>query len=110
MNPRPPAPHVDRSTETMEDTPAMLAQAAAIFLTPIIFAALAAGLTRLLWHRALARVSWWSLAWPAMTTASGVAVAGLLWAGRDGRMLTYGVMVAVCALTLWWRGFGPRRR
>ena len=33
---------------------------------------------------------------------------GLVLGGRDGRMATYGAMVAVAALTLWWRGFVRR--
>jgi hypothetical protein len=91
-------------------TGAMLAQAATLFLTPIMFGALCAGLTRLLWRRALGGRGWWALAWPAMAVASAVTVAGLAWTGRDGRMATYAVMVTVVALTLWWRGFGPGRR
>ena len=36
-------------------------------------------------------------------------VAGLVLFGRDGKMATYAGMVCACALTLWWRGFGPGR-
>jgi lipopolysaccharide export LptBFGC system permease protein LptF len=72
--------------------------------------AVAAALVKGLWRRELARTAWWRLAWPAMAAALAVAVAGLAWSGRDGRMGTYGVMVLACAVTLWWRGFGPGRR
>jgi hypothetical protein len=39
-----------------------------------------------------------------------VGAIGLLVLGRDGKMATYGAMVLACALTLWWRAFGPGRR
>ena len=38
-----------------------------------------------------------------------VLTAGLVLLGRDGKMLMYGSMVAACAFTLWWQGFGPGR-
>jgi hypothetical protein len=72
--------------------------------------ALAAALAKLLWWRELRGVSWRRLALPACTVAAAVTLAGLLVFGRDGKMATYGAMVAGCALVLWWRGFGPGRR
>jgi len=35
-------------------------------------------------------------------------VGGLVVFGRDGRMATYGLLVAATALALWWRGFVRR--
>jgi hypothetical protein len=64
---------------------------------------------KLLWRRELAATSWWRLARDASLAALLVLVAGLMLTGHDGRMATYGVMVVASALTLWWRGFGPRR-
>ena len=38
-----------------------------------------------------------------------MAAIGLVLFERDGTMAGYGAMVAACAVTLWWRGFGPGR-
>ena len=81
-----------------------------LFLVPLALGALAAALAKLLWRRELATVSWRRLVWPACVANAAVVLAGLVVFGRDGRMATYAAMVAVCALTLWWRGFGPGRR
>jgi hypothetical protein len=110
MRRAPPAVNEDQAMDAIALAGAMLAQAAALLLTPIMFGALCAGLTRLLWRRTLVGRPWWALAWPAMAVASAVTVAGMAWTGRDGRMATYAAMVAAVAFTLWWRGFGPRRR
>ncbi len=80
-----------------------------LFAVPLALGALAPALAKLLWRRELAAVSWRRLAWPACAACAGVVVAGLVLFGRDGRMATYGAMVAACAVTLWWRGFGPGR-
>jgi hypothetical protein len=81
-----------------------------LVLPGLMLGALAASLAKLLWWRALARVRWSALALPAMATSALVPMAALVLLGRDGRMAMYAAMVAVCALTLWWRGFGPGRR
>ena len=48
---------------------------------------------------------------PVATAGSALMlIAGLVFFGRDGKMATYGAMVLGCALSLWWVGFGPRRR
>jgi hypothetical protein len=81
-----------------------------LFLPALALGALSAALVKLLWRRELATVSWARLAAPAAGAAVAVALTGLLIFGRDGRMATYTAMVLACAITLWWRGFGPGRR
>lgn len=81
-----------------------------LLLPALALAALSAGLAKLLWRRDLKPVPWARLALPAGLACAAVALAGLVLFGNDGRMATYGAMVLVCALTLWWRGFGPGRR
>ena len=66
---------------------------------------LAAGAAKLLWRRELAAVPWPRLARDAALASALVLVAGLVFFGTDGKMATYAAMVAVCAATLWWRGF-----
>ncbi len=81
-----------------------------LFLPGLALGALAAALAKLLWRRELAPVSFKRLAVPAALAAAAVTLAGLVVFGRDGKMATYAGMVLACALTLWWRGFGPGRR
>lgn len=81
-----------------------------LFVPALMLGGIAAALTKLLWRRELAGVGWPRLAGPACAAAALVTLAGLVAFGRDGRMATYGGMVAACALTLWWRGFGPGRK
>ena len=76
-----------------------------LFAVPLGLGALAAALAKGLWRRELKGVAWQRLALPAALACAAVALAGLVVFGRDGRMATYGAMVAACALTLWWRGF-----
>ena len=71
---------------------------------------MAAGMAKLLWWRDLASASPWRLAAWGVLASSAALVAGLLWTGRDGKMVTYGAMVLVCALALWWAGWGAKRR
>jgi hypothetical protein len=53
----------------------------------------------------------WTVQFAVNLVAGLIALgAGLAWFGRDGKMATYAGMVLACALTLWWRGFGPGRR
>ena len=70
---------------------------------------IAPALAKLLWRRALAGASWVRLIGGVMVACAAVLVAGLVWFGHDGKMATYGAMVLVCALTLWWLGFGVGR-
>lgn len=80
-----------------------------LFLVPVALGALAPALAKLLWRKELAAVRWRRLALPACVACALVVVGGLIVFGRDGKMATYGAMVAACAATLWWRGFGPGR-
>lgn len=81
-----------------------------LFTPALLLGALSAALSKWLWRRELAGVGWRRLAGPACAVAAIATVTGLVVFGRDGKMLTYGAMVAGCALTLWWQGFGPGRR
>ena len=80
-----------------------------LFLVPVALGALTPALAKLLWRKELAGVSWLRMAVPASGACALVVIGGLVLFGRDGRMATYGAMVAACAVTLWWRGFGPGR-
>ena len=80
-----------------------------LLLPAVALALLAAGAAKLLWRRALAPVPWRRLAVPAAAVNALVWLAGLVWTGRDGTMMLYAAMVAACAFTLWWQGFGPGR-
>ncbi len=80
-----------------------------LFLPAVGLGALAAALAKLLWRRELRPVPYLRLAVPACAACAAVVLAGLMILGRDGKMATYGAMVVACALTLWWRGFGPGR-
>jgi hypothetical protein len=81
-----------------------------LFAPAVGLAMLATAGAKLLWRRELASVSWRRLAIPAALACALVLLAGLVLLGRDGKMATYGAMVAAAAVTLWWRGFGPGRR
>ena len=67
-------------------------------------------LAKLLWRRALAGARWTRLIGGVTAACAVVLVAGLVGFGHDGKMATYGAMVLVCALMLWWLGFGVGRR
>ena len=67
-------------------------------------------LAKLLWRRALAGARWTRLIGGVTAACAVVLVAGLVGFGHDGKMATYAAMVLVCALMLWWLGFGVGRR
>ena len=69
-----------------------------------------AALAKLLWRRELGGASWLRLSAWAVGCCAAVLVAGLVVFGHDGKMATYGAMVAACAITLWWLGFKPFKR
>lgn len=70
---------------------------------------LTALMAKLLWRRGLKGASLQRLALWAVAGSALALLAGLIVFGRDGKMLTYGAMVLVCALCVGWAGFGPRR-
>jgi hypothetical protein len=70
---------------------------------------LAAGLAKLLWWRVLRPASWWRLSLWASAACGAALVAALVLFGRDGKMAGYAMMVAACALSLWWGAFRPGR-
>lgn len=81
-----------------------------LLLAPCGLAAIHAAICKLLWRRELAGVTWWRLvAWCAVA-AVAVDLAGFVWAGHDGAMLTYGVMVVALVITTWLIAFAPWRR
>ncbi len=71
---------------------------------------LTALMAKLLWRRSLKGASLQRLAGWGMSGSATTLIAGLVVFSRDGKMLTYGAMVLACALSVWWAGFGPRRR
>ena len=81
-----------------------------LFTPALALGGIASALAKLLWRRDLAAVRWQTLAGPACAACAATTLAGLVLLGRDGKMATYAFMVLACALTLWWRGFGPGRR
>jgi len=79
------------------------------FFGPAIGVGLIATLiAKLLWRQHLRSASWLRLwAWASLP-AAGVAIAGLVVYGRDGKLATYTGIVLACALGLWWAGFVRR--
>jgi hypothetical protein len=76
------------------------------FFAPALgVAVLAAAAAKLLWRRELAGVAWHRLAMWGTLAGAVVLVGGLVAFGRDGKIATYGALVVVTALALWWAGF-----
>jgi hypothetical protein len=67
---------------------------------------LAPALAKLVWRRELRGASWSWLALSTTLLCAAVTLGGLVVFGRDGKMATYGAMVLVSALRLWWRSRG----
>lgn len=81
------------------------------FFAPAVGVGLMTALmAKLLWRRSLKSASLPRLGAWAVAGSALALLAGLVVFGRDGKMLTYGAMVLACALSVWWAGFGPRRR
>ena len=76
-----------------------------LFAPALGTAAIAATLAKLLWRRDLKAARWTRLFGWAAAAGSLALVAGLVVFGVDGRMATYGAMVAGCAFALWCAGF-----
>jgi hypothetical protein len=81
-----------------------------LFLPALGVACLAAAFAKLLWRKELAKVRWVRLALAGTAVGMLCLLAGVIFLGRDGRMLTYAALVAGCAAAQWWVGFGPGRR
>jgi hypothetical protein len=80
------------------------------FFAPALGAGiLATTLAKLVWRSELRLVAWQRLTIGSSVAAGLALVVGLLVFGQDGRMATYGAMVAATALGLWWIGFRPFR-
>jgi hypothetical protein len=79
------------------------------FAVPLLLALLASASMKLLWRRELAGLGFRPLLAYASAGTVIPALVGFFVFGRDGKMLTYLGMVLLCALMLWWRGFGPGR-
>ncbi len=62
-------------------------------------------LAKLIWWRSLRGVPWLALLGWSVSVCAVLSVAGLLLLERDGKMVTYALMVLGCAGSLWWRGF-----
>ena len=79
------------------------------FFAPAVGVALiAASLSKALWRRELAGVTWLRLTlWGGLAGATAL-VGGLVAFGRDGKMATYAVLVAATAVALWVAGFVRR--
>ena len=76
------------------------------FFAPALgVAVLAAAAAKLLWRRELAGVAWHRLALWGTLAGAVLLVGGLVAFGRDGKIATYGALVVVTALALWWAGF-----
>ena len=78
------------------------------FLPALGLALIAAALAKLLWRHELQGVAYRRLAGAATLVNALVLVIGLVITGHDGRMSTYGAMLAGCALSLLWAGWGRR--
>jgi hypothetical protein len=81
------------------------------FVSPALgVGAIAALLSKLLWRRQLSTVSWIRLAAWAVAAGAIASISGLIIAGHDGVMATYGAMVLCTAGAIWLVGFSPFRR
>ena len=80
------------------------------FFAPAVFVgALTALFVKLLWRHELRTVSWRRLSAWGVGGSALVLVGGLVTFGRDGKMLTYALMLGACAASLGWAAFGARR-
>ena len=68
-----------------------------------------AALAKLVWFRVLRGASWWRLGLWASAACAVALVAALVIFGRDGKMASYGLMLAACAASLWWTGLRGNR-
>lgn len=75
------------------------------FFGPAVGVGLIASLLcKLLWWKSLRSVAMGGLVGWSIAAGAVALVSGLVLFGRDGRMATYGLLMAATALALWWRG------
>lgn len=81
-----------------------------LFLPAFGVALMTALTAKLVWRADLGSISWIPLF--SIGAAAGMlsVLASLMLFGRDGSIAGYGLLVASCAVSQWWRGFGPGRR
>ena len=75
------------------------------FYPAVAVGCIAAALAKVVWRAELRKVSWRRLAVAAAAAGALALIAGLVAFGRDGRMVTYGLLCAAAAVALWWVGF-----
>ena len=76
-----------------------------LFMPALATGVLAASAAKWLWRADLKSSRWWRLVGWSVGAGSLALFAGLVGFGRDGRMLSYALMVVATALALWWAGF-----
>jgi hypothetical protein len=76
-----------------------------LFLPALATGALAAGAAKALWRTDLKGCRWSRLTRWCASAGSLALLAGLVGFGRDGRLLSYAMMLLATALALWWAGF-----
>lgn len=81
-----------------------------LFLPAVGVALVTALAAKLVWRTDLGSISWRPLFLIGAVTGMFSVLASLMLFGRDGTIGGYGLLVASCAVSQWWRGFGPGRR
>lgn len=75
------------------------------FLAPALgVGLLTSTLVKLMWWRQIT-VAWTRLAVTSSLACAAALVLGLVVFGSDGKMVTYGLMLLVCTLSIAWVGF-----
>lgn len=77
-------------------------------LPALLLGGIAALLAKLVWMRSLKAVPLVRLVAWGSGGALLALIGGLVVAGQDGAMATYGAMVLACAASLGWAGWGRR--
>ena len=84
----------------------LVAPAALIALLLLVFSRLFPGFFG---SKQLFAQAWWAQAAINFVVGAGVLAAGLVLLGRDGKMLTYVVLVLAMAASQWWQLGGWKR-
>ena len=80
-----------------------------LFAPAVGLGLLSALLFKLIWRRSLTGRRCQHLAMWAVGATTATWLGALFFFGRDGKMISYALMVASCALSLWWAGFVSKR-